>query len=145
MTNWDNRWVELAHTVANWSKDRSTKVGAVIVDEREVLVSLGWNGFPRGIDDNVEERHERPIKYKWTEHAERNSLYNAAANGSSTLNCRIYTTLFPCSDCCRGIIQSGIKKVISPKPDFDDERWGEDFKIALSMLREADIDVELYE
>jgi dCMP deaminase len=83
MAEWNERWMSLAMMVASWSKDRSRGTGAVIVDGRNVLVSLGWNGFPRGVNDDVDARHERPAKYRWTEYAERNAIYNAAANGAA--------------------------------------------------------------
>ncbi|MBT3703387.1 MAG: CMP deaminase, partial [Alphaproteobacteria bacterium] len=81
MTNsikWDQRFLKLADEVATWSKDRSTQVGAVIVMKDRAPGPYGYNGFPRQIDDEAEERHNRPAKYKWTEHAERNAIYNAA-------------------------------------------------------------------
>lgn len=142
--NWDRRWIDLARLVASWSKDTSTKCGAVIVGPRNVLVSLGWNGFPRGIDDNVPERHHRPEKYLWSEHAERNAIYNAAATGAKTEGCRMYVTWHPCSDCARGIIQSGIRELICTKPDLSLPVWGENFRTASSILAEATIPVRYY-
>ena len=88
--SWDLRWMSVASLVATWSKDRSRKCGAVIVDSRNVLVSLGWNGFPRGVADSPDYRHERPEKYLWTEHAERNAIYNAAANGHNLPERRLF-------------------------------------------------------
>ena len=69
MGNWDNKFVELSNLVASWSKDTNTKVGAVIVDEDNIVLSMGYNGFPRGCDDSIESRYEKPIKYLYTEHA----------------------------------------------------------------------------
>jgi len=131
--------MSLARFVAEWSKDRSRKFGAVIVDDREVLVSLGWNGFPRGIDDNVEERHHRPVKYQWTEHAERNAIYNAVAKGNSTLGCRMYLPWFACADCARAIIQSGIDDFIGVEPDWNDPKYGPDFKVTKQLFQEAGV------
>lgn len=136
---WDARWQALTNLIASWSKDRSTKVGAVIVDDRQTVLAVGWNGFPRGINDDIDARHERPIKYKWTEHAERNAIYNAAARGISLDGSAIYTTLMPCADCTRGIIQSNIYSIITPEPNWNDERWGEDFRLSREMLDEANV------
>lgn len=138
--SWDDRWISMAFHVAAWSKDRSRKVGAVIVDNRQVVVALGWNGFPRGINDDVPYRHERPVKYLWTEHAERNALYNAAASGSKVEGCTLYTVLFPCADCARGIIQTGIKRVVYARQPFNVEpHLGESFDTAADMLDEAKV------
>ena len=144
MSNWDNRWLQLSDLVASWSKDKSIGVGAVIVNDRNVVVGLGWNGFPRGIDDEVGIRHTRPLKYKWTEHAERNAIYNAAAEGHPLKGCTIYyNTMFSCSDCARAIIQSGIKKIVCREPDWKNPRWAEDFQLSKEMLDEAKIEVKI--
>ena len=135
--------MSLAAHVAGWSKDTSTKVGAVIVDSRNVLISMGWNGFPRGVNDNVAERHERPLKYSYTEHAERNAIFNAAAVGSKLQGSSMYLPWFPCSDCARAIIQSGIAKIYCYKPSGQerDKRWSDEFDVAFRMLREAGVEI----
>ena len=138
--SWDERWLELATLVSTWSKDRSRKVGAVIVDDRNVLLAIGWNGFPRGVNDNVDKRYERPIKYKYTEHSERNAIYNAASRGIPLLGSTMYLPWFPCADCARAIIQSGIKKLICVEPNWNDPNYANDFKVTLIMLQEAEID-----
>ncbi len=137
LSSWDLKYLELAKFVATWSKD-TTKVGCVIVSPENKVRSIGYNGFPRGVEDNVPERHERPAKYKWTEHAERNAIYNAERN---LKNCTIYLEWFPCADCARAIIQSGISTMIAGTPDVDNETWGEDFKVSLVMLLEAHVDI----
>jgi dCMP deaminase len=129
--------------VASWSKDTNTKVGAVIVDTDNIVLSMGYNGFPRGCDDTKEDRYEKPIKYLYTEHAERNALYHAARHGVSLKGCTLYVTLFCCADCARGIIQSGITKVVAPKPDVEHVKWGEHFKAAIDMLNEANVEIKL--
>lgn len=145
MANWELRFKELAKHIASWSKDRSTKVGAIIVDDHKRILSVGYNGFPTGCDDNVEERYNRPLKYRWTEHAERNAIYNAARNGVMTDGSVMYLFWFPCTDCARAIIQSGIREIYCDKPNFQDERWGEDFKISDQMFKEAGIKMNYYE
>ncbi len=140
--NWDSRWVALSDLVSSWSKDKSTKVGAVLVSDTNDLLGIGWNGFCRGIDDNVEERHAKPTKYFYTAHAEENALYNAARLGISTVGCRIYVKMHPCSRCARGIIQAGIKEVICPDIEKDlikHPTWQEELTKASEMLKEAGV------
>jgi dCMP deaminase len=140
---WNNRFLEMALKVGEWSKDRSTKVGAVIVKDRQIL-STGYNGFPRGIDDSIDERHERPLKYAYTEHAERNAIYNASYNGVNIKGGTIFSTFFPCVDCCRAIIQTGIVQVITVEPKDVSEKWAESFKLSKDMLDEAGIKIVYY-
>ena len=138
-SDWDNRWLDLCDLVAGWSKDRSSKFGCVIVNDRQSVLSLGWNGFPRGINDEVEGRHERPVKYLWTEHAERNAIYNAARNGIRLKDSTLYVTSTPCSDCARAIIQSGIKRVVSLSIDLDNRKWGDSVQKSLEMFKESEV------
>lgn len=141
MATWDDYFMGLASHVATRSKDRSTKVGCVIVGPDNEICSTGYNGFPRGINDEVPERHERPAKYKWTEHAERNAIYNAARMGTALKGCRIYLPWFPCMDCARAITQSGIVELVCHAPDMNDERWGHDFSTATVLFEEAGVAV----
>ncbi len=142
MTDWNRRFMDMAEMVASWSKDRSRGVGAVIVGADKTIRSVGYNGFPRGLDDDVECRHERPAKYKWTEHAERNAIYNAIRAHSVITGCTIVIPWYPCADCARAIIQAGIVKVVSYRPNYEDPTWGEDFKMVDEMLAECEIEVE---
>jgi dCMP deaminase len=142
MANWDERFMNLARHVAEWSKDRSTKVGAVIVGPSNEVRSIGYNGFPRGVDDDVPARHERPEKYLWIEHAERNAIYNAARAGISVAGCKMYLPWFPCMDCARAIVQSGIEMLVAIQPDVNDPKWGGDFRRAIDLLKEAGIVVK---
>jgi len=139
MKNWDNRWMEVCKLTASWSKDKSRKTSAVIIDDRNCLLSIGWNGFPRGINDEIKERCDRPAKYAWTEHAERNAIYNAASNGIAVGGCKMYMPWYPCADCSRAIIQSGISELICVEPDWDDEIWSDNFAVVKVMLDEAGI------
>jgi dCMP deaminase len=145
-TKWDNAYIEMAQWVAQkFSKDRSTKMGCVIVGPGLEVRSIGYNGFPRGVNDNIEARHARPAKYLWTEHAERNAIYNAARGHTELDGCTAYVPWFPCMDCARGLVQSGITTVVAFKPNFDDPKWGEDFKNTVILLGEAGVTVRYAE
>lgn len=144
---WDVRFLRLACEVATWSKDRSTQVGAVIVGDDKTPGPYGFNGFPRFIDDDIEERHSRPSKYKWTEHAERNAIYNAARIGMGLKGCTLYVTHMPCADCARAIVQVGIVRVVVDADSLTDagfaERWSEDDQITRDMFEEARVALSL--
>ncbi|MCK1562804.1 CMP deaminase [Bradyrhizobium sp. 173] len=141
---WDERFLSLAAQIGRWSKDRSAKAGCVIVGEDRLVRSTGFNGFPRKINDDEPSRHERPAKYLWSEHAERNAIYNAARLGISTAGCICYVNWFPCVDCARAVVQAGIVRLIGLEPDHQDPRWGEEFQFALTLFSEAGVDVTLY-
>ena len=134
---WDRRFLALAAHCAGWSKDPSTKVGAVIVDNQRRVVGLGYNGFPRYVDDTEARYDERSVKYKLIVHSEANAILNA---NIPVAGCTIYSTKFPCSDCTKLIIQSGIGVVVSPKP-LPDEVWTADSEFSKQMLAEACIHV----
>ncbi len=141
---WHLRFIDLARSIASWSKDRSTQVGAVAVGPNLEICSVGYNGFPRGVNDDVDERHQRPAKYAWTEHAERNCVFNASRIGVSLEGKTLYCTHFPCPDCARGIIQSGITSFYYPEDKSEEgkrfrERTYESQLIALEMLQEAGV------
>jgi dCMP deaminase len=97
------------------------------------------------VNDEVENRHERPAKYKWTEHAERNAIYNAARVGIPLDGCRMYLPWFPCMECARAIIQSGILELICIKPESADAQWDADFAEVPQMLSEGGIRVRLWQ
>ena len=145
MADWNKRFIDLAKHIAEWSKDKSTKVGAVIATKDNVIVSIGYNGFARGLDDNKPERHERPAKYMFTEHAESNAILNATRTGATLKGCTIYLPWFTCSSCARAIIQVGIDTIVCKKPDISDPRWGEHFKIALEMFQETGVKIIYHE
>lgn len=107
----DELFMNVAHTVAQKSKDQSTKVGCVIVGPDNEPRSFGWNGFARGVDD-LPERMERPAKYEWTVHGESNAIANAARVGIPTKGCKAYVTHFPCKSCADMLIQAGINCVV---------------------------------
>ena len=142
MNKWDERFLDLARYIAGWSKDPSTKTGAVIVDQDNRIVSVGYNGFPRGVDDSENRYNNRELKYKMIVHCERNALLFA---GRSCKGCTLYTWPFmSCSVCAAMVIQSGISRCIAPSmPDHLKERWGEDMSLAAQMFLEAGVKLEL--
>ncbi len=142
------QYFRLIRLMANlFSKDESTKVGALfITPETYEILTLGYNGMPRGIDEKNGKRWERPIKYDFTEHAERNAIFNAARTGTSLLGSICIVTLFPCCDCARGIIQSGARMLVTLDPfiNVDQEaleRWGNKWKTSIEMLNEAGVEI----
>lgn len=141
------RYLKLAKYNADlFSKDPNRKVGTLLMkSDFSSILSTGINGFPRKVNDDEGPRWERPTKYKYVIHAEINAICNAARSGTSIDNCSAIVTMFPCSDCSKALIQAGVKKIYSPRPDLTDERWGEHFKISLEMFNEVDIDVILFD
>jgi len=123
--SWDECLMQIAYVISQRSKDPSTQGGSVIVDENHVIVGLGYNGFPRGVDSGKFpwERKGKfsETKYAYVVHAEENAIYNA---NKSPKDCIIYCTLFPCNECSKTIIQNGIKEVIYESDKYhDDEIW----------------------
>lgn len=138
MSKWSERFMHLAEHVATWSKDPSTQVGCVIVDKQNRVVSLGFNGFPRGIKDLAHRYEDKEVKYLFVAHAERNALDNAPL---SVEGCTLYSPLLPCNECAKSIIQKGIKKVVSYEPTEDRPhlRWD----ITKQMFLEAGVQLYL--
>lgn len=132
---WENRFMDMAELVAGWSKDPSTKVGAVLVSGRTVL-GLGYNGFPSGCDDSPAIYENREEKYRRVVHAEVNALLSA--QGKTKEDMELYSTLCPCSQCAAMMINFGVKVVYFPVPTQEQlDRWGASFETTLRMFREA--------
>jgi dCMP deaminase len=129
-----------------YSKDQSTKVGALIMSDSNEPLSWGYNGLPRGVNDSPEdhpERHDRTkVKYFWAEHSERNAIYSAARNGHKLFGSKIYVSRLPtCADCARAIVQAGIKEVFIEAGVTSVERWHESWKLAKEIYDEAGVTV----
>lgn len=144
---WSQRWLRLAHEVAAWSKDH-VQVGAVISDQNRNPRGFGYNGMPRGLDDLNPHRLEKPKKLWYFEHAERNVIYACARNGISCDDCTMYVTHFPCCDCTRAIIQSGITHVVVDAACMDAQtvfyqKWADQISESQLMMQEAGISWEL--
>lgn len=146
INKWDLRFIEKAKLIASWSKDRSRGVGCVIVDDNHRTISEGYNGFPNKFNDDIDSRHDRPNKYMYTIHAEQNAIFSAAKNGIKLDRCTIYcTTLHICHECARAIIQTGIKRVVCPSPNFIDPNFGNSFKVAIEMFNECGVILEYFD
>jgi len=138
-TKWDKRYLDLAYAVSKWSRDPSTQIGAVAVGSKGQVLSQGYNGFPRGIKDSRERYEDRETKYKLIVHAEQNLIYNATYNGVSLDGSTLYVTGLPvCSECAKGVIQVGIKRVVMPHLD-DMKTWKESWDLTVCMFREAGV------
>lgn len=136
--SWDHHFVSIASLIATRSKDPSTQVGAVIVKDKTIL-STGYNGLPRNVNDDVPERWERPLKYDWVVHGEENAILNAVRIGVSVKDSILYVTpLSPCLKCAKAIIQSGIKQVVVNEP-VENYRWTEETKKAASLLAASNV------
>lgn len=139
---WDQRYLRLAYEVAQWSKDPSSKIGAVTVGAKGQVLSQGFNGFPRGLKDDFTRLHDRETKYKFVVHAEMNAIYNATYNGTSLDGATLYVYGLPiCSECAKGVIQVGIKRVVMPNQKVDG-KWLDSWMTSMNFFDEAGVDFE---
>lgn len=135
---WDKRFQNLAKEASTWSKDPSTKVGSVIVNDRRIVVAMGYNGFAKGVPDWDYLLNDREKKYPRVIHAEVNAVLNA---NSSVRGCTLYTWPFACCGPCAAImIQAGIQRVVYP-PNTPD-RWKKTVTIGLEMMLSAGVKVD---
>jgi dCMP deaminase len=138
---WDLRFLSLAKHISNWSKDPSTKVGSVLVDDNKRVLSMGYNGFPAQIQDDEEDYLNRDLKLKKVVHAEVNSIIFAQRDLS---NSTLYVWPFmPCSNCAGLVIQSGIKRVVTV--ENDNPKWQDSFKLTGEMFTDAGIILYMYQ
>lgn len=138
-----HKYYQLAEYQANlFSKDPNTKVGALFLAPHSLqILTQGYNGFPRKIDETDAARWERPVKYMYISHAEANCIANACRHGTPLENAIAVVTLFPCATCAKLLIQTGISALVTKEPDISCPRWGEEFKFSLEMFKEAGIDI----
>lgn len=140
----EKRLMARAVEVSQASKDPSRKIGAVIANAKgEELVS-GYNHFPTGVSEEPEERWERPIKYDYIGHAETNAIGEAARTGVATDGTKMVVNLFPCLNCTKTVLASGVKELVTVTPDFDDPKWGPEFVFAKKILEEAGVKLRLF-
>ena len=138
--SWDEYFINLLSPLSIRSKDESQKLGAVIVGKDKQIISTGYNSFPRGIKDDIPERQDRPLKYHFMAHAEENAIVNAALNGSSTKDSRLYVSWWPCSACARMIVNAGISVVVLQYEEIYD-RWYDSCNCGRRMFEESGVDV----
>tara|TARA_Y100001935_G_C17189828_1_gene449487 strand:+ start:344 stop:838 length:495 start_codon:yes stop_codon:yes gene_type:complete len=137
---WDIRYMQLAEQISTWSKDPTSKIGAVAVGDKGQVLAQGYNGFPRGMDDNELFYLNRVTKHNRVVHAEMNAIYNASYNGVSLNDSTMYVYGLPtCSKCALGVIQVGVKKVVMPEQDIP-ERWQDSWSLTKSMFEEAGVE-----
>ena len=134
-------FVKMTNIVSEGSDDDNRKVGCVIVRDGDTLVSYGSNTFPENVK-KLKGRKDKPNKYNWIGHAERNAICEAAKKGIPTDGCEMYCNYYPCSDCAISIIQAGISKLYTEKPDFNHHKWGEYWERSKKMFEESGVDVE---
>jgi dCMP deaminase len=138
MADWNARFLGLAEFVSSWSKDPSTQVGCVIVNSDRIVLGIGYNGFPRGVEDTDERLNHRETKYLMVQHAETNAIQNS--NGSLR-GATAYVTHKPCANCCGALIQAGISKIVSkPTPDGLALRLKDSYSASEAMMKEAGIE-----
>ena len=143
LNKWYKRYLKLAAEVATWSKDPNTQVGAVVVGSKGQILSQGYNGFPRGINDTSKRLNDRDTKLSLVVHAEMNAIFNATYSGVSLDGSTIFIYGLPaCSECAKGIIQVGIKKVVVSKQCIEARpHWNDSWKKSVALFAEAGVSV----
>jgi dCMP deaminase len=140
---WDMRYLEMARLVSTWSKDPSTKTGAVFVRPNRSVIAIGFNGFAAGVDDSEDRYNDRKIKYEMVIHCEENALI--AAQSSVEGSCLYTWPFISCSRCSAKMIQAGVKRHVAPLPSEDAlSRWKDAFELSLTQFREAGVEVIQY-
>lgn len=143
MEKWDERFCDLAKYISDWSKDPKAKVGAVVLSKAGGDISVGYNGFPMGVEDSAERLEDQDMKLELVVHAEQNALIAA---GSRAIGSTIYVWGKPvCARCAGTIIQAGVKRVVAlgPNPNGD-SKWDKSGKFAHQMFLEAGVKVDFY-
>jgi dCMP deaminase len=121
---WDNRFMEMARVISTWSKDPSSQIGAVVVNDARRILATGYNGFPKGIADTEERLNNKEEKYSRIIHAEMNALMNALYSGVSLKDSTLYVYGLPvCSSCAKCVIQAGVKRVVIPTIKTNKANW----------------------
>lgn len=149
MQRWDRRFLGVAKHISAWSKDPSTKVGAVLVNGLDQVVGLGYNGFPRGVEDTEERYNDRDLKYPMVVHAEVNAIIQAGheARGSTLYVYPSFMLPPICADCAKAAIQAGVKGIVGYEPNETDERvkrWAGSISHAKTMWEEAGLSIRSY-
>ena len=142
LNDWDKRYLDIADQISSWSKDPSTKIGAIVVGNKGQILTQGYNGFPRGIKDCSDKYNNRNLKYDYIVHAEENAIYNATNSGVPLEGATMYITGLPtCHRCAKAIIQVGIKRVfIRAKIP---ERWIDSWTLTKNLFNENSILIDI--
>lgn len=142
---WDSRYIDLAEHISSWSKDPSSKIGAVAIGENGQVLSTGYNGFPRGIEDSEARLYDRETKYSMIVHAEMNVIYNASLSGVSLRGATLYVVGLPiCNQCALGIIQSGINRIVIRANDLEKSlKWQDAWNVSKALFKEAGVTITL--
>jgi dCMP deaminase len=138
-SKWDQRFMRLAREISTWSKDPSSKIGAVIVDDERRILATGYNGFPRGIADTEERLDNKEEKYPRVIHAEMNAILAALYNGVSVKGATLYVWDLPvCADCTKSVIQAGIRRIVMTYPEYAPEKWQKQWnELSKPMIEEV--------
>lgn len=139
MTDWPGRHLNLAEFISTWSKDPSTKVGAVLFRRDGSIISMGYNGFPRGVNDDPALMADRDIKLKMTIHAEENAILAAVRNGSTVEGACLAVTHHPCSQCAAKLSQAGIRYIHYRADNDFEHRWADDISMARHIFNQLGI------
>jgi len=147
---WDRRYLDIAKTVSTWSKDPSTKVGAVLVDTEGRVVGTGYNGFPKGVHDDPSRYANRELKYELVVHAEINAILTAGhqARGSTLYVYPGFGSPCMCTGCAKAAIQAGVKRVVGLVEEIDAERlarWKASLHYSQLMCNEGGIETKVYD
>ena len=139
------KFLPSAQAIAALSKDPSTKVGAVALNDDGILLAVGYNGFPRGVGDDPARYADKEVKYKLISHAEQNLVAQAAYAGHSLKGSTVVLSgLYPCSSCAKSLIQAGVRRIITPPADAN-PRWAPDAEWSSLMFREAGVEIVVVE
>ena len=146
LSAWDIRFMDIAKSVSEWSPDPSTKVGAIVVSDQNLILAFGWNAFPRKVTSIKEDGVEREVKYKYIIHAEANTIYNSTRNGISLLGSTLYVYgIPPCLDCGKAIVQVGVRRVISIVKDNIRQSWLDSYDNTKKLFAEVGIEEAVYD
>lgn len=146
MDKWDERYLKIASEISFWSKDPSSGIGAIAVGKEGQILSQGYNGFPRGILDSHERYEDREKKYSYIVHAEMNLIFNSCLTGVTLKGSTFYISGLPiCSECAKGIIQVGVKRVVTDAFVPKDHRWYKSCKFSEDLFEESGIIYKNYQ
>jgi dCMP deaminase len=139
MKDFNRAYLNILESLKELSDDTKRKVSSIIVKDGNII-SYGVNVIPNDASRN-ENRNSKELKKYWIEHSERNAIFKCSKQGIALEGSEMYVNYFPCADCSRAIIQCGIKKVYTPKPDLEKSKWKESWKEAIFILTEADVEI----